>query len=268
MRRRTSTSSTVCDSSYACPRTPLLAPSMYEGATSSAASGASTVTRCAATPALGRLPQSIAARAIPGTRRPTAATPINADRFIALAPLPRAQGGSLAASIKTKPGTRPGFVVSPVPTSSVLDVQLRAAVARAAVRVVRTVVIGVRRDRAALAVTGRTHHARRIDAVRGQVVVHRGRAALRQRLVVRVGALRVGVASHFDLQLRVTLQDLDRLVEDRHRVRTQGRLVEVEVHALQVDRHRHRAAVRTNRLARLRIRAAVVAIVHAVTVAV
>src|SRR5690606_39642134 len=54
-------------------------------------------------------------------------------------------------------------------------------------------------------------------------------------------ALRVGVASHFDAQVGVTLQDLDRLVEDRHRVGTQGRLVEVEVHALQVDRHRHRA---------------------------
>src|SRR3546814_9635495 len=61
----------------------------------------------------------------------------------------------------------------------------------------------------------------------------------------------------------VTLQDLDRLVEDRHRVGTQRRLVEVEVHALQVDRRRHRAAVRTDGLASLRIRALVVAIVHA-----
>src|SRR5690606_27946988 len=79
---------------------------------------------------------------------------------------------------------------------------------------------------------------------------------------------RVGVASHFDAQLRVALQDLDRLVEDRDGVRTQGRLVEVEVHALQVDRHGDRATVRTDGLAGLRIRAAVVAVVHAVAVAV
>src|SRR5690606_23066180 len=124
------------------------------------------------------------------------------------------------------------------------------------------------RDRAALAVAHRAHQATGVDAVAGQVVVHGAGATLGQGLVVGVGALRVRVASHLDPQVGVTLQDLDGLVQDRHRVRTQGRLVEVEVHALQVDRHRHRAAVRTDGLASLRIGALVVAVVHAVAVAV
>src|SRR5690606_33301435 len=52
------------------------------------------------------------------------------------------------------------------------------------------------------------------------------------------------------------------------RVRTQRGLVEVEVHALQVDRDRHRAAVRTDGLASLRTGAAIVAVVDAVAVVV
>src|SRR5690606_37748372 len=117
-------------------------------------------------------------------------------------------------------------------TYLVLDVQLGATVLGATFRIVRTVRVGVRRNRTALAVTIRAHHARGINTVAGQVVIHRSRAVLRQGLVVRIGTLGVGVASHFDAQLGVTLQDLRRLTQHRHRVRTQGRLVEVEVHAL------------------------------------
>src|SRR5690606_7722279 len=102
--------------------------------------------------------------------------------------------------------------------------------------------------------------------VAAQVVVHRSGAALGQRLVVGIGTLGVGVTGNLDLQVGVTLQDLHRFAQDRNRVGTQGRLVEVEVHALQVDRDRHRATVRTDGLARLRIRALVVAVVDAVTV--
>src|SRR5690606_39169729 len=127
---------------------------------------------------------------------------------------------------------------------------------------------GVRRDRAALAVTVRAHQARGIDAVAGQVVVHRAGTALRQALVVGIGADGVGVAGDLDPQVGIALQDLDGLIEDRDRVRTQRGLVEVEVYALQVDRDRHRAAVRTDGLASLRTGAAVVAVVDAVAVVV
>src|SRR5690606_40182938 len=72
--------------------------------------------------------------------------------------------------------------------SSVLDVQLGAAVLRTAFRIVRTIRVGVRRDRTALAVAVRAHQARGVDAVGGQVVVHRAGTALRQALVVGVGA--------------------------------------------------------------------------------
>ncbi|MCY1432759.1 hypothetical protein D9M71_487670 [compost metagenome] len=74
------------------------------------------------------------------------------------------------------------------------------------------------------------------------------------------------MTSDFNLQIRVTAQDLGGFRQDRHGVRTQVRLVEVEVHALQVDGDRHRATVRTDGLTRLRIRALVVAVVDAVTV--
>src|SRR5690606_16090260 len=109
---------------------------------------------------------------------------------------------------------------------------------------------------------------RSVDAVAGQVVVHGLGATLRQLLVVGVGTARVGVAGDFDAQIRVTLQDLGGLGQDRNRVRTQGGLVVVEVHALQVDRDRNRAAVRTDGLASLRTRALVVAVVDAVAVVV
>ncbi len=79
-------------------------------------------------------------------------------------------------------------------------------------------------------------------------------------------------SSRCDRQLqradRVTLQDLGGFAQDRHGVRTQVRLVEVEVDALQVDGDRHRATVRTDGLTRLRVRALVVAVVDAVTVVV
>src|SRR5690606_1395135 len=159
------------------------------------------------------------------------------------------------------PGLRPSG-------SLVLDVQLGATVLRTAFRIVRTIRVGVRGNRAALAVADRANQARGVDAVAGQVVVHGLGATLGQLLVVRVGALRVGVARHLDAQVGVTLQDLDGLRQDGHRVRTQGRLVEVEVHALQVDRDRDRAAVRADGLASLRVRALVVAVVDAVAVVV
>ena len=84
--------------------------------------------------------------------------------------------------------------------------------------------------------------------------------------VVLVATALVGVASHFDAQIRITLQDLDSLVQNRNGIRTQGRLVEVEVHALQVDRDRHRATVRNDGLTSLRTRALVVAVVDAIAV--
>src|SRR6185437_12191520 len=112
-------------------------------------------------------------------------------------------------------------------------------------RIVRTIRVGVRRNRTALAVADRTGQTASVDAVLGQVVVHRGSTTLRQLLVVSVGTLRVGVTGNFNAQIRVTLQDLGGFAQDGHSVRTQVRLVEVEVHALQVDRDRHRATVRT-----------------------
>src|SRR3546814_2389843 len=73
---------------------------------------------------------------------------------------------------KTKPGVSRASGYCMERRTLVLDVQLGAAVARTAFRIVRTVVVGVRRDRAALAVTHRAHQATGVDAVAGQVVVH------------------------------------------------------------------------------------------------
>src|SRR3546814_17487443 len=78
----------------------------------------------------------------------------------------------------------------------VLDVQLGAAVARTAFRIVRTVVVGVRRDRAALAVTHRAHQATGVVAVAGQVVVHGAGATPGPGLAVGIGSVGVGVASY------------------------------------------------------------------------
>src|SRR5690606_32700236 len=132
---------------------------------------------------------------------------------------------------------RPRFFTLAV-LNLVLDVQLGATVLRTAFRIVRTIRVGVRGDRTALAVADRADQTRSVDAVAGQVVVHGLGATLRQLLVVGVGTARVGVAGDFDAQIRVTLQDLGGLGQDRNRVRTQGGLVVVEVHALQVDRDR------------------------------
>src|SRR5690606_10128534 len=118
---------------------------------------------------------------------------------------------------------------------SVLDVQLGAAVACTTFRIVGAIRVGVRRDRAALAVTGRALQAACIDAVAGQVVVHGLGATLGQALVVLLGTDGVGVAGNLDTQIRVTTQDFDRLVQDLHRIRAQGRTVEVEVHAGQIN---------------------------------
>src|SRR3970282_2396701 len=114
----------------------------------------------------------------------------------------------------------------------------------------------------AFALAVRTGQTRSVDAIGGQVFVHGARATLRQGLFVGVRPAQVGVAGHFNAQLRVTAQDLGRLAQDRHRVGTQRGLVEVEVDALQVDRDRHRVTVRTDGLARLRIGALVDAVVH------
>src|SRR5690606_33815282 len=65
---------------------------------------------------------------------------------------------------------------------SVLHVQLGTAVAGATLRIVRTVGVRVRSDRAALAVAVRADQAARIDAVADQVVVHDLGATLGQLL--------------------------------------------------------------------------------------
>src|SRR3546814_2477963 len=95
---------------------------------------------------------------------------------------------------KNEARREPGFGYCVERRTLVLDVQLGAAVARTAFRIVRTVVVGVRRDRAALAVTHRAHQATGVDAVAGQVAVHGAGATLGQGLVVGMGALGVGVA--------------------------------------------------------------------------
>src|SRR5690606_5618772 len=118
---------------------------------------------------------------------------------------------------------------------SVLDVQLGAAVARATFRIVGAIRVGVRRDRAALAVADRTLQAAGVNAVAGQVVVHGLGAALGQARVVLLGTDRVGVTGNLDTQVRIATQDLDRLVQDLHRIRAQRRTVEAEVHARQVN---------------------------------
>src|SRR3546814_1623946 len=64
---------------------------------------------------------------------------------------------------KTKPGVSRASGYCMERRTLVLDVQLGAAVARTAFRIVRTVVVGVRRDRAALAVTHRAHQATRSE---------------------------------------------------------------------------------------------------------
>src|SRR5690606_16069950 len=89
-------------------------------------------------------------------------------------------------------------------SGSVLDVELGAAVGFALA--LRQGLRGVL-ERTALAEAVRTHQARGVDAVAGQVVVHGVRTALRQGLVVGVGTAQVGVARHLDTQVRVTLQD-------------------------------------------------------------
>src|SRR5690606_32047226 len=76
--------------------------------------------------------------------------------------------GYFCLHLRMAPERHPG-----VRRALVLHVQLGATVLRAAFRIVRTIRVGVRRDRAALAVTVRTDHARGVDAVAGQVVVHR-----------------------------------------------------------------------------------------------
>src|SRR5690606_14600675 len=168
---------------------------------------------------------------------------------------------------KERPGLRRALPLLPaLVRNSVLDVQLGAAVLRTAFRIVRTIRVGVRSDRTALAVAGRADQARSVDAVAGQVVIDRLGATLGQLLVVGVGTPGVGVAGDFDAQIRIATQDLGGLGQDRDGVRTQGGLVVVEVHALQVDRDRDRAAVRTDGLAGLRTRALVVAVVDAVAV--
>src|SRR3546814_11744859 len=120
---------------------------------------------------------------------------------------------------KTKPGVSRASGYCMERRTLVLNVQLGAAVARTAFRLVRTVVVGVRRDQAALAVTHRAHQATGVDAVAGQVVVHGAGAPLEQGLDVGIGTLRVGVASHLEAPVRVTLQDPDLPVTYRTRKR-------------------------------------------------
>src|SRR4051812_42696475 len=156
----------------------------------------------------------------------------------------------------------------------ILDLHLRATVASTAF--LRRV--GV--DRLRFAEALHRGDAAGVDTMRGQVVVHDLRATLRQLLVVRVGTDRVGVAVEFNLDLRITLQRVDGLVEDRDRVRrrqlqrrfdvvlTGLRTIELEVHAAEVDDDLLRAAVRTDDGTGSRIRAAVVAVVDAIVIVV
>ena len=114
----------------------------------------------------------------------------------------------------------------------------------------------------------------------GQVVVDDRGATLGQLLVVRVRALRIGVAGHGHMHLRVTLQGVNGLVQHRDRVGrrlgerlgdvgfTRLRTIELEVHATQVDHHLLRAAIRAHDGAGSGSRALVLAIVHAILIAV
>src|SRR5688500_12321773 len=89
----------------------------------------------------------------------------------------------------------------------VLDVQ-RGAVAGLAVAVSKLGTQGF--QHAAVAVAVRTGLANSIDAIAGQGAVLGACATLRQTLVVLVRTALVGLASHFDAQIRVALPDLDR----------------------------------------------------------
>src|SRR6185437_12449131 len=57
------------------------------------------------------------------------------------------------------------------------------------------------------------------DAMRSQVCIHDVGTTLRQRLVVLRAALRVGVAVDLDLHLRITVEGVHRLAQDRQRLR-------------------------------------------------
>src|SRR5687768_6527165 len=103
----------------------------------------------------------------------------------------------LALRRKEKARREAGLSLVALNRGSVLDVQLGAAIARTAFRIVRTIFVGVRRDRTALAVANRTDQACCIDAVARQVVVDGLGATLGELLVVFVGTDGVGVAGDF-----------------------------------------------------------------------
>src|SRR5690606_13390642 len=186
MRMRSSTWSSACDASNACASTLPGMPSGLPASASSAATGA-IGPPCRGSFAIdaGAGAGQVAAKATAGNTRAASATlPHNL-----IAPLrtacPRSRPWPSVGQ-KKKPGVMPGFC-SQRSVRSVLDVQLGAAVLRTAFRIVGTVLVGVRRDRAALAVAVRADHARGVDAIAGQVVVHGARATLGQALVVGVG---------------------------------------------------------------------------------
>src|SRR3546814_1363588 len=83
----------------------------------------------------------------------------------------------------------------------------------------------------------------RSNAVIDEVLDDRLCATFRELLVVAVRTDAVGVTRHFDLHVRILLEDVGRPVEDGLRVRTQARLVELEGHALEVADLVERAAI-------------------------
>src|SRR5690606_15635523 len=101
--------------------------------------------------------------------QPPGAAWCRAGTRIALRPAQRGRAAApaqcAAAAQKNKARRQPGLVWINRYVRSVLDVQLGATVLGATFRIVRTIRIGVRGNRAALAVADRTLQARRGDTV-------------------------------------------------------------------------------------------------------
>src|SRR6185312_10843320 len=93
-----------------------------------------------------------------------------------------------------------------------LDLELDATVALTASRGL----VGV--DRVGLAEALHRGDAARVDAVRSQVLIDDVGTTLGQTLVVLIGADRIGITIDFDLDLRIAVQGIDCLIQDRDRI--------------------------------------------------
>jgi hypothetical protein len=84
---------------------------------------------------------------------------------------------------------------------------LNAPILDAALRIVRTIRIGVRRDRLGLAPTARMDVGGIDASIDGEPFRNSGGASLRQRLIIRVGTFTVGMTLDRHLGIRIRFQE-------------------------------------------------------------